>query len=62
MAAATASAATTNDSTIVVFAFVVAALAVATAIFLIVDLGDPFTGFLNMSSEPARTTLQQLAK
>jgi hypothetical protein len=40
----------------------VAALAVATAIFLIVDLGDPFTGFLNMSSAPARATVEQLAK
>jgi len=48
-------------NTTIVFAFVVAALAVATAIFLIVDLGDPFTGFLNMSPEPARATLEQLA-
>jgi hypothetical protein len=51
-----------SPNTTVVFAFVVAASAVAAAMFLVVDLGDPFTGFLNMSSEPARTTLQQLAK
>ena len=49
-------------NTTIVFAFVVAALAVATAIFLIVDLGDPFTGFLNLSSAPARATVEQLGK
>ena len=41
---------------------VVAAAAVAAAMFLIIDLGDPFTGFLSMSSTPARTTLEHLAK
>jgi Protein of unknown function (DUF4239) len=46
----------------VVFSFAIAALAVAAAIFLIVDLGDPFTGFLNMSSAPAHATLSQLGK
>ena len=49
-------------NTTIVFSFVVAALAVAAAMFLIVDLGDPFTGFLNMSSAPAHATLNQLAK
>ena len=49
-------------NTTVVFAFAVAAAAVASAMFLIVDLGDPFTGFLNMSSAPAHATLGQLGK
>jgi hypothetical protein len=49
-------------NTTVVISFAIAALAVATAIFLIVDLGDPFTGFLNISSGPARATLSVLGK
>jgi hypothetical protein len=49
-------------NTTVVFAFIVAALAVSAAMFLIVDLGDPFTGFINMSSGPARATVEQLGK
>jgi hypothetical protein len=35
---------------------------VAAAIFLIVDLGDPFAGFLNLSSAPAHATLNVLGK
>jgi hypothetical protein len=46
----------------VVFSFAVAACAVAASIFLITDLGDPFTGFLNISSAPARATLDVLGK
>lgn len=46
----------------VIFSFAIAALAVAAAIFLIVDLGDPFTGFLNISSAPAHATFNILGK
>jgi hypothetical protein len=49
-------------NTTVVLSFAIAALAVAAAIFLIADLGDPFTGFLNISSGPARATLDALGK
>jgi Protein of unknown function (DUF4239) len=49
-------------NTTVVVSFVVAALAVAAAMFLIVDLGDPFNGFLNMSSAPAHAALDALGK
>jgi len=49
-------------NTTVVFSFAIAALAVAAAIFLIVDLGDPFTGFLNISSGPAHATFSVLGK
>jgi hypothetical protein len=46
----------------VVLSFAIAALAVAAAIFLIVDLGDPFSGFLNIPSGPAHATLSVLGK
>ncbi len=46
----------------VVFSFFVAAFAVAAAMFLIVDLADPFTGFINMSTASARATVEQLGK
>jgi hypothetical protein len=46
----------------VLFSFSVAALAVAAAMFLIVDLGDPFSGFLKVSSAPALATLDVLGK
>ena len=49
-------------NTTVVFSFAIAALAVAAAMFLIVDLGDPFTGFLNMSSAPTHAALSVLGK
>ena len=49
-------------NTTVVFSFTVAALAVAAAIFLIVDLGDPFSGFLQISSMLAHATFNQLGK
>jgi len=46
----------------VVLAFVIAALAVAAAIFLITDLGDPFSGFLQVSSAPIHSVLRVLGK
>jgi Protein of unknown function (DUF4239) len=46
----------------IVASFVIAALAVAAAMFLIVDLGDPFDGFLKVSSAPAHATLDALGR
>jgi hypothetical protein len=46
----------------VMLSFAVAALAVSAAIFLIADLGDPFAGFLKISSAPARATLDTIGK
>ena len=46
----------------VLASFVIAALAVAAAMFLIVDLGDPFNGFLTISSAPAHATIDALGK
>jgi hypothetical protein len=44
----------------VTFALAVAAIAVAGALFVIVELNSPFTGLLQLSSEPARATYAQL--
>ena len=46
----------------IVLSFVIAALAVASAIFLITDLGDPFNGFLQVSSAPVHSALRVLGK
>ena len=42
--------------------FFVSALAVSTAIFLIVQLNNPFTGILKMPATPMRVALEQLGK
>jgi hypothetical protein len=46
----------------VILSFVIAALAVAAAIFLITDLGDPFSGFLQVSSAPVHSVLRALGQ
>jgi hypothetical protein len=46
----------------VILSFVIAALAVAAAIFLITDLGDPFSGLLQVSSAPVHSVLRVLGK
>jgi hypothetical protein len=43
-------------------ALFVCALSVAGAIFLIVDLGQPFEGLIQVSSKPMRTALSQLGQ
>lgn len=45
-----------------VFALMVSALAVSGAIFLILELDQPFGGFIGISSEPMVNALHQLAK
>jgi hypothetical protein len=44
----------------VMFAFIVSALAVSGAIFLILELDQPFGGVLRISSEPMVNALHQL--
>jgi hypothetical protein len=39
---------------------IVAALAVSAAIFLILELGQPFSGFIQIPSEPMRSALSQM--
>jgi hypothetical protein len=46
----------------VLVALSVSALSVAVAIFLILDLNSPFTGFVHISSAPAHATLAVLGK
>jgi hypothetical protein len=46
----------------VVAALAVAAVAVSGALFLIVELNTPFSGVLQLSSEPARATLAALGR
>ena len=46
----------------VMFAFVISAIAVSGAIFLILELDQPFDGFLRISSEPMVNALGQFAK
>jgi hypothetical protein len=46
----------------VMVALFVAALSVAVAIFLIIELDSPFTGLVHISSAPAHATLEVLAK
>ena len=46
----------------VIFAFIISAVAVSGAIFLILELDQPFGGFLQISSEPMVNALQQLQK
>lgn len=46
----------------IVTAFAAAALSVAGAIFLILELSHPFSGIIRISSEPLRTALEQLAR
>ena len=46
----------------VMFAFIISAVAVSGAIFLILELDQPFGGFLRISSEPMVNTVDQLAK
>ena len=45
-----------------VFALMISALAVSGAIFLILELDQPFGGLIGISSEPMVTALHQLAK
>ena len=46
----------------VIFAFIISAVAVSGAIFLILELDQPFGGFLQISSKPMVNALQQLQK
>ena len=46
----------------VMFAFIISAVAVSGAVFLILELDQPFGGFLRISSEPMVNALGQLAK
>jgi len=46
----------------VMFAFIISAVAVSGAIFLILELDEPFGGFLRISSEPMMNALHQLEK
>jgi hypothetical protein len=46
----------------VIFALIVSALAVSGAIFLILELDQPFGGLIRISSEPMVNALHQLAK
>ena len=46
----------------VIFAFIISAVAVSGAIFLILELDEPFGGVLQISSEPLVHALDQLAK
>jgi Protein of unknown function (DUF4239) len=46
----------------VIFAFIISAVAVSGAIFLILELDEPFGGVLQISSEPMVNALQQLEK
>ena len=45
----------------VMFAFIISAMAVSGAIFLILELDEPFGGFLRISSEPMVKALHQFA-
>jgi hypothetical protein len=40
----------------------ICALAVSSAIFLVLELDRPFDGMLRISSEPVRNALEQLGK
>jgi len=46
----------------VMFAFIISAVAVSGAIFLILELDQPFGGVLRISSEPMLNALHQIAK
>ena len=46
---------------VVVISLLLFALSAATAIFLILELGDPFTGLMQISSEPLRHALAPLS-
>lgn len=46
----------------VIFAFIISAFAVSGAIFLILELDQPFGGFLRISSEPMMNALHQFGK
>src|SRR5207248_5773350 len=46
----------------VIFALMISALAVAGAIFLILELDQPFAGLIRISSEPMLNALRQFAK
>lgn len=46
----------------VILAFIISAVAVSGAIFLILELDQPFGGFLRISSEPMVNALHQLGK
>lgn len=46
----------------VILAFIISAVAVSGAIFLILELDQPFDGFLQISSEPMVNALHQLGK
>jgi len=46
----------------IIFAFIVSALAVSGAIFLILELDQPFGGLIGISSEPMIYALQQFGK
>jgi hypothetical protein len=45
-----------------IMALMLSALAVSGAIFLILELDEPFGGFIGISSEPMLNALHQLAK
>jgi hypothetical protein len=49
-------------NTTVFITLLVCALAVSSAIFLIMELDRPFDGMLRISSEPVRNALVQLGK
>ena len=40
----------------------VCALSVSSAVFLILDLGNPFDGIIRISDEPLRVALEQLGR
>ena len=46
----------------VIFAFIISAVAVSGAIFLILELDQPFAGVLQISSEPLRNAISQFAQ
>ena len=46
----------------VIFAFIISAVAVSGAIFLILELDQPFAGVLQISSEPLRNAIGQFAQ
>lgn len=51
----------TRPNTTVVTVLLVCALSVSSAIFLILEMGQPFSGLLQISSEPLRNALAPLA-
>jgi hypothetical protein len=46
----------------VIFALFACSLSVAAAIYLIVEMDQPYGGFIQLSSAPIRTVLDQLGR